>query len=587
MSLKSSQDSEIYKKYNLKVGLEIHFQLNTGRKLFCHCPIGLKSNVEGYEFIRKLRPTQSELGQVDPAAYFEFQKGTIINYISPLEYTCLVEADEEPPHDICEDAIKVALKVARYLKALIIDEIHVMRKIVIDGSNPTGFQRTAIIGLGGEIYVKNINKKVPIQSICLEEEAARLIERKGNSVKYYLDRLGIPLIEISTAPVINTPEEAIEVATALCRVVTATGLRRRGIGTIRQDINISVLGGEPVEIKGVQKLPQLAKVIRFEFKRQLGLIELAKELQRRGITENDIINSCIIDATDIFKDSECKIIRRVIRSGGKVYAIKLKGFGGLIGKEIAENHRLGKEFSERVRFWSGLGGIFHSDELPAYGISMDEIKRLVRMLDMDEKYDAFIIVAGSENQVRVAIEKIIERAIEALKGVPSETRGAREDGSTFYMRPRPGMARMYPETDIPPIYISKELIKEIDENPLPDPEEVISNLISQYNLNRELALKIYDSDYFDLFKRLASIVKKIDYKYLASLLTDRLSELESEGIDTSLIDDKMLYEVIKAVENGLIEKEAILEVLKYSIKNNVSILDSINALSLKLIKIIK
>lgn len=230
-----------YEKIGLKVGLEIHLQLSTKHKLFCNCPPILEENFIG-EFIRRLRPTQSELYQVDPAALFEFQKGKFYRYLIPKNSACLVEMDEEPPHLLNMDALKIALRVARALKSKIVDEVEVMRKIVIDGSNTTGFQRTCLVALGGELKVNG--KKIPIQTICLEEDAARIIEKTEKQTTYALDRLGIPLIEIATAPVINNPDEAVKVALEIGRLVKATGYVKNELGAIRQDVNISVRGGE-------------------------------------------------------------------------------------------------------------------------------------------------------------------------------------------------------------------------------------------------------------------------------------------------------------------------------------------------------
>ncbi|MCD6444432.1 Glu-tRNA(Gln) amidotransferase GatDE subunit E, partial [Candidatus Bathyarchaeota archaeon] len=201
----------------VRVGLELHQQLATRFKLFCRCPSELGAEEPEHSFIRRLRPTQSELGEVDPAAHFEFKKGRYIVYELDDRSTCLVEMDEEPPHPMNEEAVDIALTVALMLNSDPVDEIHVMRKIVIDGSNTAGFQRTALIATGG--YVDVEGKRIPIQTICLEEDAARLVKQQGKAVYYRLDRLGIPLIEIATAPVIESPEEALKVAYAIGRIL--------------------------------------------------------------------------------------------------------------------------------------------------------------------------------------------------------------------------------------------------------------------------------------------------------------------------------------------------------------------------------
>ena len=557
--------------HGLKIGLEIHFQLATSRKLFCHCPTKLVTNITGSRVIRRLRPTQSELGQIDPAAYFEFQKGTIIEYIAPEDCTCLVELDEEPPHEICEEALATAIAVAKFLKSKILDEFHVMRKVVIDGSNTTGFQRTLLIALGGYINVNG--KKINIQSICLEEEAARLIKREDNKVTYCLDRLGIPLIEIATAPEIESPEEAIQVAEYLGRIVTATGMRRRGIGSIRQDINISVMGEVPVEIKGVQKLTQLKKVIEFEYKRQISLLKIRDELRRRGLRKEDLKLE-YFDVTHIFNATKSKLIKKLLSKGYRVYTVKLPKFKGLLILETAPNYRLGKEFAERVRFWTGLGGLIHSDELPGYGISEDEASKVKNLINCKEN-DAFILIISDEEKVQVATEKIIERAKEAIKGIPKETRAAHEDGSTFYMRPRPGMARMYPETDIPPIRINRRINDLLNRIAIRDPYEIVKSVISKYSINKEQAWMLYDEGLIHVFQRLVKRFNKLKPTYIATVILDFPKILEREGLDTSKITDDIIEKTIEYVNNGVIAKESIIDLWKDYIKTGEATFEDI------------
>ena len=568
-----------YDKYGLKVGLEIHFQLDTGRKLFCRCPIGLEEDISGVKFHRRLRPTQSELGQIDPAAYFEFKKGLVIEYIAPEKYSCLVEMDEEPPHGIDKESLITGLRIASYMNSLIVDEIHVMRKIVVDGSNTSGFQRTAVIGLNGYVDIKEINKRILIQTICLEEEAARLLKREDGKATYLLDRLGIPLIEIATAPVIHSPDEAVKVALGIGRIVKATGRKRRGLGSVRQDVNISIMDGNVVEVKGVQKISQLRKVVDFEFKRQVGLYRISKLLKEKGVSKDDIMSSTVKDVSDIFKNTKNKIIRRILESGGKVISIRLKGFSGLIGMETAPGYRLGKELVEHVRFWTGLKGIFHTDELPKYGITEEEVYKLKEFMDAEED-DAIVFVVADSSTAYEAIEKIRERAIEALDGIPSETRGSKEDGSTFYMRPRPGMARMYPETDIPPIYISKDLVKEVHEHPIKDPDDIVSEAIEKYGVREELAWKLYDTDYINLFKKIIDSIQGLSVNFVASFLTDTLKYLERKGLDLSSLSDDFIFNIFKAVEEGKVRKESLTDVLEKSISENMSFEDAIESLGL-------
>jgi len=264
----------------LKVGLEVHRQLDTEHKLFCDCPTLLSDDPPTLAFVRRLRPTQSELGQLDPAALFEFHKGKQITYEADAETTCLVELDEEPPHLLNQEALEVALTISLLLNARPLDEIHVMRKIVIDGSTTTGFQRTCVIALNGKLAVDG--KEVPVQQVTLEEDAGRKTGETRDSVVFRLDRLCVPLIEVSTGPVIASPEEAGRTALAVGRILRATKRVKRGLGSVRQDLNISIKNGALVEIKGVQELELVSKVVEYEVQRQLALLTIRDELRQRN-----------------------------------------------------------------------------------------------------------------------------------------------------------------------------------------------------------------------------------------------------------------------------------------------------------------
>ncbi len=569
-----------YAKIGLKVGLEIHQQLNVNSKLFCSCPPELFKEEPEITFLRRLRPTQSELGQVDPAAYFEFQKGVKILYEASKNSSCLVEMDEEPPHPINLDAVEVVLTASLMMNMQLVDEVHVMRKTVIDGSNTTGFQRTCIIALDG--WIKVGEKTIPMQAASLEEDAARKTgtQDEGKTIRYRIDRLGIPLIEVATAPVIYSPIEAQEVAFAIGRILRDTGKVMRGLGTIRQDLNVSLPNGALIEIKGVQELELISKVVEYEVQRQLGLISVKEELAKRGVKAEDLKQE-FFDVTEIFKQTKSKVIRKAIDRNQKVLAVKLPNYGGLLKRELMPDFRVGTELSDRAKFWGRVGGIFHTDEMPNYGITPEEVEALRKVTDAAE-LDAVVFVADTEENVLDALKAVVERAQEALTGIPAETRTAKDDGTTRYMRPRPGAARMYPETDIPPTSITDELVTKVRNN-LPEPSErKVIRLIKQYGLNEKLAKQLPDSEYNLIFEQ---IVKEtgVQASTVAAFLTETLKALRREGIQIDLVNDNQIKNIFVAIGSGELAKEAIADVFGWLSKNeNKTVQDAVQTLGLKM-----
>jgi glutamyl-tRNA(Gln) amidotransferase subunit E len=568
-----------YGSIGLKVGIEIHRQLDTKKKLFCDCPTTMSDADPSVRFLRRLRPTQSELGQVDPAALFEFQKGRAVIYESDDRTSCLVEMDEEPPKDLNPEAVEIALAASALTNAEPVDEIHVMRKIVIDGSNTTGFQRTCVVAMGGWVTVDE--KKIPIQQISLEEDAARKTSESGLTVNYRIDRLGIPLIEISTGPVITSPEETERVAKAIGDILRDTGRVKRGLGTVRQDLNVSIRDGALIEIKGVQELDLISKVISYEVSRQLELLLIRGQLVSRGSKEAHIGNE-FVDVSTLFSNTKSKLILEALGSGGVALAVKVPGFGGLLGRELAPGLRLGTEMASRASFWGRVGGIFHTDELPAYGISEDEVLSMKRTLGCGE-LDAVVMVADHKDKAVDALTAVVERAREALLGVPTETRTAVADGTTRYMRPRPGASRMYPETDVPPVGISQEQLAQIRAG-LPPPREVVmQQLLTKYHLNSKLASQLIESDYLDVFKHVCS-EQGIAPSFVATVLTENLKSLGREGVPVSELTPKHLESVFSAVRAGTVAKEAAPSILAWLSKNSSrTVEDAIRELGMRML----
>jgi glutamyl-tRNA(Gln) amidotransferase subunit E len=536
----------------VKVGLEIHQQLATNKKLFCNC---IPTDTEEYsiKFQRKLRAAKSELGEYDPAALFEKSKSKSIVYYANPDSSCLVEQDEEPPHELDEDAKKISLIIASALKSNIFSEIYPMRKTVVDGSNTTGFQRTMLISQGGNFEVEGTT--IGIQSICLEEDAAKNLGDEGTIRKFGLERLGIPLVEIATEPFEVKPQHIKKIALALGRILRSTKKVKRGLGSIRQDVNVSIKdgGGVVIEVKGVQQLDQLEKVVEYEAKRQQGLLEISKELKKRNWIHDKEKDRK--DITELFTKCKSKIIQSAIKKQQKIFAISFINMGEIFGYTPYEGIRLGKEIAELVRFF-GIGGVFHSDELPNYGIERIDIENLKEFLKINEK-DAFLILATTKEKIHIVIDQIISR-IEFIKnnGIPIDTRLATMNGETKFLRPRPGAARMYPETDIPPIIISNEELENAKKNIPKSWDESLLELQKKYTLNPQLSEQIFDSRYIELFEKIVGKVK-INPTFIVSILCSTITSFERNGLNSKLLKNEEIEKSFQLLDEGKIAKESI------------------------------
>lgn len=555
-----------------KVGLEIHQQLDSKNKLFCNCKI-VNSTEYDFTFKRILHPTQSEMGSYDQAAIFESKKIKTVKYLSSKNSNCLIESDEEPPEMVNAEALELVLIISLALHCTVEDELHVMRKIVIDGSNTTGFQRTILVSRNGYLDVDGV--RVGIQSICLEEDAARIINEQKDDEDdtkiFALDRLGIPLIEIALDPISNTPIFVTKVAQTIGRLLRATKKVTRGLGSIRQDVNISTNGGAVVEVKGVQQLSQLALVIDYETKRQEGLNQIAKELKDRKIDESMFLDSTV-DVTDFMKLSTSKIVQKILTGDSRIMGLVLRGFRGMLSFEPYKGIRLGRELGEVAKSY-GIGGIFHSDELPNYGITNEDVKSLSSILKVEEN-DAFILVGGPSILLNSVISELSNRVKNAFSGVVAETRSVRLDGVTVFSRPRPGSSRMYPETDIPYISINANRLKELSMNiPLPW-NEVMDQICKKYLINLTLAENIFDSQYFSLFENISSHTS-ISPSFIISKLTEDLVSLERQGYDTSILSQDDLFYLFEQLDKSRISKESIPIILEKLLRKEGGSVDEI------------
>lgn len=550
----------------MKCGLEIHQRL-AGGKLFCRCHPS--EGGSAIEFTRRLHAVRSELGEIDAAVRMESSRNRSFRYVASNSSSCLVEADEEPPHPLNPSSLRSVLIFSHLLSSRPVQQLHIMRKNVIDGSNTSGFQRTALVALGGGIETPA--GRLGVQTICVEEESSGILEGKEHEAKYDLSRLGIPLVEIATTPDLKSGKEAEEAALAIGTLLRKTGLVARGIGTIRQDLNVSIPEGARVEIKGVQELSMIAQTVELEVQRQERLLAINREISSR--TGGKPIIPSFIDLTETFSETRSQMVSKLIKKGSRVVGMKLPGLSGLLGRELGPNRRFGSELADYARS-CGVSGLIHSDEgMEKYGFSDDEIAEVRVALSMGE-LDAYALVITDGEKARAALSEVSRRA--SMNSIPEETRRANPDGTSSYMRPLPGRARLYPETDLPPIEISPAMLKEaareaerIGEmqeeqektlsavNPeLASQLSALRNLIS-HSPSHKLSAQTPELSAFS-----AAIERGADPKFAASVLTNTLQGLKREGAATTALDEERLLSALVACKDGMFAKSAMQEILR-------------------------
>ncbi|MFX1273966.1 MAG: Glu-tRNA(Gln) amidotransferase subunit GatE [Promethearchaeota archaeon] len=543
-----------YKKIGLKCGLEIHQQLDSKTKLFCRCPNELQgTRIPDFTLKRTMRPVLGEMGTYDEAMLTEYQKGMGIVYECYNDVICTYELDETPPFLCSDEARKIALEIALLLNSNIIEEMHVCRKNYLDGSVPCGFQRTMILAKGGHVQLEG-GKKIGIDILCLEEDAARKIKTEDNYNFYRLDRLGIPLVEITTKPDINDPMECRECAERLGLLLWSTKVKKV-LGSIRQDVNVSIEGGTRIEIKGVQKLDWIPVLINQEILRQQGLIELKETLQEKKIKEDDLPKKAI-DLSKVMAKSKSTFITKGIKGGKKLYGINFIGFKGIFGKVLMKDYRFGTEVSSKVKSISGLKGLIHSDEdLKKYKFSDADIKTLKDKLGSTDK-DCFVLVLGTKNEVDKAIDTIFTRVRYAFEGVPPETRRALEDGKTEFLRELHGGARLYPDTDSQAIFNTDEEI-EILRKKLPQyPWDVIKQYSKKFKVEERLIKELIFSGMLDLFNELIKIIPDNPTLIITTLL-ETTTALRRDGKQVENVLKKDYIDMFTLLKKGEIGKEAI------------------------------
>ncbi len=455
--------SEVYESIGFKSGLEVHQQLKTDKKLFCHCPAGVyqKNGEYDAEVIRHMRPTLSELGEYDGTALMEFRTRKNIIYHIKYETACTYDVDDTPPFKVDLQALEIAIEIALLSKLNIVGELHITRKQYLDGSIPTGFQRTGIIGIEGELPLRN--KKVRLLQLSIEEDSCREVFDIGHERMYTTDRLGVPLIETVTYPDMLTPWEVAEAAQYIRFLARSTGKVRYGIGAAREDVNVSVTGGTRVEIKGVSHISWIPKLTHNEAFRQVALLEISKDLNGRMKEPSKWQLSWLELDRDHVQTKfqalkEAKIDRR------KLIGVNLPGFKGLLSFFTQPGHCFADELSGRLKVIACIEkpNMIHSEQL---GIEVNpQDFRHVRQKLSAGSNDAQLIFWCAEEDVKTGLETIQERCRLAFDGVPNETRKSLPDGTNIFERVLPGPDRMYPDTDSAPISINEDQIERIRKN---------------------------------------------------------------------------------------------------------------------------
>ncbi len=556
--------AEDYAAIGLKCGLEVHQQLLTRRKLFCRCPAGRYNNDYDAEILRHMRPTLSELGEYDGTALMEKKTKKNIFYRIHHDTVCTYEMDDTPPFFMDNEALDIALEIALLLRLNMVSELHVARKQYLDGSIPTGFQRTTIVGVDG--WIPFGSRRIGIRQLGLEEDACREVYDVGHDRAYLTDRLGMPLVEVVTEPDMRTPEEASDVGQIIRRLCRSTGHVRTGYGAARQDVNVSITGGTRIEIKGTPQISRNPRLIYNEAMRQWSLLRIREELKQRGVTP-DTFSHASADVTRIVAKCDYQPIQAALAAGHRAKCVLLKGFAGLLNEPTQEHTTFAKEFSDRVRViacLTQLPNMVHSDAASESlsGRHWKEIRRKTRA----EHGDALLLVWGGDEDTDTACKEIVIRAKEATVGIPSDTRQALKDGTNAFERVLPGADRMYPDTDLPPLAVEEERLAEVQQR-LPayfwDREEQYKKLSLPDDTIRVLSI----SRRANLFDRLVRELK-ISPKFAAVVLVQRFKAWRREGFNPEELADETVFAAFRAFAAGHIAREGVPLILQCALQSD-------------------
>jgi glutamyl-tRNA(Gln) amidotransferase subunit E len=567
---------ETYAALGFMSGLEIHQQILTAKKLFCRCPAGIYSNTWDAEILRHMRPTLSEMGEYDGTALMEFKTKKDIIYQIKKETVCTYEFDDTPPFMINQEALEIALAITMLLKCSLISEIHISRKQYLDGSIPTGFQRTTILGVDGAIPYKG--RTIRIRQLGLEEDACREVSDHAHVRTYRTDRLGMPLIETVTYPDMKAPQEVADVAQLLRRLVRAAGLVRTGMGAAREDVNVSVAGGTRIEIKGVPRIPRIPLLVHIEAFRQSTLLDLREELKLRGITPENF-QAEIKDLTGLLKGTRFSPIHLALEKGGSIQGVRLCGFEGILARSTQPGTLFLREFSDRVRVVACLDLMpnIACTDIAEGNLSPAEWNHVRRAMGSGGK-DTIAIVWGPPDDARLAAAEVRARALEALRGVPSETRQALADGTNGFERILPGPDRMYPDTDHPPMPLEDARLKRVQESLPPPPWEREERYLAM-GLAAPLARRMSASPGAGLFEQV--VAGGTEPTFAVRVLLDRMRALRRKGLDARRVGREFLLSMFAAHREGRIVRDAAGPLLAAAAKGAGDVAKAVEELGLR------
>ncbi len=551
--------AEEYRAIGFKCGLEVHQQLLTRSKLFCRCPAGHYSSDFDAEVLRHMRPTLSEMGEYDGTALMEKKTRKNITYRIHRATVCTYEFDDTPPFPIDPTAVDIALELALLLRLNLVNELHIARKQYLDGSIPTGFQRTTILGVDGWIPYKD--RRIGVRQLGLEEDSCREVSDRGHDRVYLTDRLGTPLIEVVTEPDMRTPAEAAEVCRVIGRLCRCTQKVRRGYGATRQDVNVSVSGGTRIEIKGVPQIWRIPHLVHNEAGRQVALLRIREELHSRGVTEKTLQTDSQ-DVTDLLARTSYAPLRSALDAGKRAYCVRLAGFGGSLATLTQEHTTFAKEFSDRIRViacLTDLPNMVHSDTASDSLWPQDWQKLRKRMRATDR--DALIVLWGDQRDTKTGCEEVVNRAREATIGVPSDTRQPYKDGTNGFERVLPGPERMYPDTDLPPLAIGADRVERVRggmAEPVWDTEKRF----------RDAGMVADDADRLAISPRVPLIRRAIEELgvpgvLVGVLMRQRMAAWARAGLAPSRLGDDAIVEVLSAHTSGRLAREGIFHVLEH------------------------